>query len=161
MLKVPNRSSGNPVVPLYRVPAPGSQPKGKYYEDPYSLPAGDIQGNTYFKRDARRNYPKISAFDQTRVSGLLKLGTSTDPRISIGNTGEKELQVFKEPEAKIYLSSSLKAADDQIIQKQILGQYGVVVAPSLNLSKKSQVRIVKGDHGMYPESYPCRIFNYY
>lgn len=95
------------------------------------------------------------------MSGLLKLGSSSDPRISIGNTGEKELQVFNGPEAKFYLSTSLKEVDDKIIQKQVLGQHGVVVAPSLNLSKKSQIRIVKGDHGMYSEDYPCRIFNYY
>lgn len=160
-MQAPNRSSGNPIVPLYRVPPPGSQPQGKTYEDPYSIPAGDIQGNLYHKRDSRKNYPRISAFDQTRVSGLLKLGTSTSPRISVGNSGEKELQVFKEPEAKFYLSTALKKADPSVVDKQVLGTDGVIIAPNLNLNKKIQRRIVHQDHGMYTDKYPCRIFNYY
>jgi len=92
---------------------------------------------------------------------LLKLGTSINPRISVGDTGSKELQVFKEPESNFYLSTALKETDDSIIQKQILGEHGVVIAPSLNMTRKTYVRLVKEDHGMYPDSYPCRIFNYY
>lgn len=79
----------------------------------------------------------------------------------MGNSGEKELQVFQEPEAKFYLSTALKEADPNVVEKQVLGTDGVVIAPNLNLNKKIQRRIVHEGHGMYSDKYPCRIFNYY
>ncbi|CCH42988.1 NADH-ubiquinone oxidoreductase 21.3 kDa subunit [Wickerhamomyces ciferrii] len=159
---VPNRSTGNPVIPLYRSPPPGQSPNGKYYEDPHSIPAGDIVENTYFNRDSRRNYPQLSSFDQFKISGLLKIGNSVEPRVSIGEKGLKELALVQDPSNREnYLSNSLKTINQGIIDKQVLGDNGVIVAPSLGITQKRSVHLVNQDeHGMYPENYPVRIFNY-
>ncbi|RYC63499.1 NADH dehydrogenase/NADH:ubiquinone reductase (H(+)-translocating) [Xylaria longipes] len=55
----PNRSSGVPLNPFFRNPTPGALDP-LTYDDPVTLPAGDIADNPYWKRDARRSYPKLS-----------------------------------------------------------------------------------------------------
>lgn len=151
---VPNRSSGNPIVPIYRVPPPGAQPLAKEYTDPFSIPSGDFINNPFNKRDHRRNYPQVSSFDQTKVSGLLKLGSKVNPRVSIGNKGHEELAVFDKGE--VLLSKTLADTSSSIIQKEILD--GGVVAPSLARGKK-WVIIPEAKNGIYGPQYPCRLFN--
>lgn len=159
MVLVPNRSTGNPLVALYREPPPGADPNAKSYKDAVTIPAGDIKQNSYFKRDHRRNYPRISSFDQTKISGLLTLGSKQASRVLIGNEGYKQLAVFDKGK-HVYLSSVLKQVPDTVVNGQILGSNGEpVVAPSLN--KGYSWDLVKGDHGMYTDEYPCRLFNTY
>lgn len=158
LVLVPNRSSGNPLVSFFRAIPPGARiEEARNYEEPVTLPTGDIKGNDYFRRDYRRNYPQVHAFDQTKVSGLLKLGSAEAPRIAIGNKGSQELQVFNDPSAPVSLSATLSGVDSSIIKGELLGASGEpIVAPSLN--KFKWTIISEPQSGMYTEEYPCRIF---
>ncbi|KAK1530336.1 AhpC/TSA family protein [Colletotrichum costaricense] len=92
----PNRSSGVPLNPTFRNPAPGANDP-LAYDDPVTVPAGDIADNPYWKRDARRNYPAISVVSQADVVGLLAVGSAANPRVElIGEAGEKALVAAKE-----------------------------------------------------------------
>lgn len=155
---VPNRSLGNPIVPLYRTPPPGSQPKAALYSDPYSIPLGDIKGNLFYKRDHRRNYPQTSLFDQTAISGLLTLGSAAKPRILVGKKGEAELAVFKTEER--LLAKTLPALSKNVVKEEIIGSgNSYVVAP--NMARKKQVWkiIPEAKNGIYGNEFPCRLFN--
>ena len=68
------RSSGVPLNPLYRNPAPGGNDP-KAYDDPVTVPAGDIAENPYWKRDIRRSYPRGSIVSQADVVALLTVGS--------------------------------------------------------------------------------------
>lgn len=154
---VPNRSSGNPIVSLYRNPPPGARiDASKAYKDPVTLPAGDIKGNPYYKRDYRRNYPQVHAFNQTKVSGLLQLGSALQPRISIGNKGTQELATYGES-AQVSLATTLSAVPESVVKGEILGSSGEpIVAPAL---RKFEWKILREpEHGMYTEDYPSRMF---
>ena len=96
LVLVPNRSSGNPLVSLFRQVPPGERIKeAQNYKDPVTIPAGDIKGNPYFKRDYRRNYPQVHTFNQTKISGLLNLGSESNPRISIERREIKNWQCLQ------------------------------------------------------------------
>ncbi|RCK65840.1 NADH-ubiquinone oxidoreductase 21 subunit [Candida viswanathii] len=157
LVLVPNRSSGNPLVSLFRASPPGDRiQQAKEYKDPITIPAGDIKGNPYFKRDYRRNYPQVHTFNQTKVSGLLNLGSAANPRISIGDKGNKELEVFTNGN-DVSLSSTLKAVPATVVKGEILGKTGEpIVAPSLNKFKWEILS--EPVSGMYTSDYPCRIF---
>ena len=157
LVLAPNRSSGNMFVPLYRNPPPGSKiPEAKAYKDPITIPAGDIKGNPYFKRDFRRNYPQVHGFNQTKLSGLLQLGNSQHPRISVGDKGTKELSTFEGGNV-VSLTSTLSKLPENVIKGEILGKQGEpIVAPSLNKFKWEI--LPESVHGRYTEEYPCRIF---
>ncbi|KAM9911377.1 hypothetical protein OXX59_002288 [Metschnikowia pulcherrima] len=157
LVLVPNRSSGNPVVEHFRAVPPGARiEEAKNYKDPVTIPAGDIRGNPYYKRDYRRNYPQIRAFDQTKVSGLLTLGNAEKPRISIGEKGSKELAAFSAG-TSVSLASTLTSADQNMIKGQVLGYSGEpIVAPSLHKFKWKILQ--EPEHGMYTDDYPCRTF---
>lgn len=158
LVLVPNRSSGNPVVHLFRATPPGARiDQANTYQDPVTIPAGDIKGNQYYKRDHRRNYPQVVGFNQTKVSGLLKLGSSAQPRISIGDKGTQELSAFVDPAKEVSLTSTLTNIPTSVVKGQILGKKGEpIVAPSLN--KFKWVVLDEPVHGMYNDNYPCRIF---
>ncbi|RLV94129.1 hypothetical protein JA1_001958 [Spathaspora sp. JA1] len=154
----PNRSSGNPLVAHFRQQPPGARiEEANNYQDPSTVPAADIKGNPYHKRDHRRNYPQVVGFNQTKVSGLLQLGSASKPRISIGDKGTQELSTFIDPSAEVSLSTTLKTIPANVVKGEILGKHGEpIVAPSLN---KFKWKILSEPaHGMYPEKYPCRIF---
>lgn len=155
---VPNRSSGNPVVLLYRKDPPGARIEdAKNYKDPITIPAGDIRGNQYFRRDYRRNYPQVHAFDQTKLSGLLKLGSAEKPRIAAGEKGTKELAMFVEPSQGVSLSTTLTGISPNVVKGEVLGVEGEpVVAPSLNKFKWKI--LLEPQHGMFTDKYPCRMF---
>ncbi|MCJ1400774.1 hypothetical protein MMC11_003982 [Xylographa trunciseda] len=99
----PNRSTGIPLNPQYRNPPPGATPP-QMYDDPITLPAGDIAENPYYKRDSRRNYPRLSVVKQADVVGLLTLGSAAKPiegRLGSGEEGGKQLvAVRKEGEER-------------------------------------------------------------
>lgn len=92
----PERSSGVPLNPWYRNPAPGANDPLSF-NDPVTLPAGDIADNPYWKRDNRRSYPQTSVLAQADVAGLLSIGSAAAPKMElIGEAGEKQLVAAKE-----------------------------------------------------------------
>lgn len=151
---VPNRSSGNPYVPFYRVPSPSSEKR--IYKDARTIPASDIVENDFFARDNRRNHPQMSTFDQSKIGGLLKLGNSTNSRLSKGDEGIKQLATIKNDSIK--LVDVLSSVPKNVIYGEVLGKSGEpIVAPNLN--KKFSVKLLtEEEHGMYNEDYPVRIF---
>ncbi|TID30379.1 hypothetical protein CANINC_001081 [Pichia inconspicua] len=151
---VPNRSSGNPYVPFYRVPSPSSEKH--VYKDPRTIPASDIVENSYHKRDNRRNHPRMSTFDQSQIGSLLKIGNSTNSRLPKGDEGVKQLTILKTEPVK--LTEVLKTTPKNVIYGEILGKEGQpITAPNLN--KKFAVKILREEeHGIYNEDYPVRIF---
>lgn len=154
LVAVPNRSSGNPYVPYYRVPPPASE-KGKY-KDARTIPAADIMNNDYFKRDTRRAYPKVQAFSQSKISELLKIGSEANSRLPKGEEGVKTLATLKDE--NLELSSVLQTVPKTVIDGEVLGKQGEpIVAPNLN--KKFRVRLMtEEESGMYSSDYPVRMF---
>lgn len=93
-----NRSSGVPLNPQYRLPTPGGNDP-TLYDDPVTVPSGDIAENPYWKRDMRRSYPKLSVVKQPDVVGLLSVGSAAAPKedvLQIGEAGSKQLVAVKE-----------------------------------------------------------------
>jgi len=64
----PEISSGLPLPALNRFPPPGSRPER--YATPATM-ASDPAKNPYWKRDARRHYPRLSVMDQSELAQLL------------------------------------------------------------------------------------------
>ncbi|ODV97149.1 hypothetical protein PACTADRAFT_74710 [Pachysolen tannophilus NRRL Y-2460] len=154
---VPNRSSGNPLVKYFRVPSPTDTEIKANYKDPITIPSGDIAKNNYFDRDFRRSFPKTSKIDQVKLGGLLTLGSLANPRISIGNKGIKELELYEKDKALLNTTLVKVSGNDKIINGEILGPQGEpVVAPNLNKFKWKILS--ENEHGMYDETYPVRIF---
>jgi hypothetical protein len=92
----PNRSNGVPLNPYFRNPAPGEN-NPLEYTDPVTIPAGDIADNAYFKRDARRNYPRSSVVGQAQQVALLTVGSAAAPRVElIGEAGTQTLVAAEE-----------------------------------------------------------------
>ncbi|KAJ5483640.1 hypothetical protein N7530_002886 [Penicillium desertorum] len=94
----PERSTGVPLNAQYRLPTPGSVPP-LAYDDPVTLPAGDIADNPYWKRDVRRSYPQLSTVRQADAVSLLTVGSQAAPKddvLKIGQAGEQQLVAVKE-----------------------------------------------------------------
>lgn len=94
----PNRSNGVPLNPQFRNPPPGANPP-EAYDDPVTLPAGDIADNAYYKRDVRHNYPRLSVVKQADIVGLLSVGSKANPKediIRIGDAGTTQLVQLKQ-----------------------------------------------------------------
>lgn len=80
-----------PINATFRNPTPGAVDP-LTYDDPVTVPAGDIADNAYFRRDARRSYPKLSVVSQSDMVGLLTVGSAANPKVElIGEAGEKAL----------------------------------------------------------------------
>ncbi|KAI5778271.1 NADH-ubiquinone oxidoreductase 21.3 kDa subunit [Geopyxis carbonaria] len=141
----PNRSSGVPLNPTFRNPAPGSFP-AITYTDPVTVPAGDIADNAYWKRDTRRNYAQTAVFKQSDVAGLLTLGSMAAPRIGKGEEGMKQLVAVKEGGV---LATVLQGEG---MSKEVLGADGMPPRPG------KPIVWVQDPEGGFPEGYPCRTF---
>ncbi|KAG5358418.1 NADH-ubiquinone oxidoreductase 21.3 kDa subunit [Yarrowia sp. B02] len=151
----PNRSSGNPIVPLYRVPTPGSRPEAQVYQDPSSYPTNDIAENPYWKRDHRRAYPQTAFFDQKTVTGLLELGSEATPRIADGDAGTKAL--LNVANGGVSLNQAITKSPKDVIYGEVLTVNGLPpVAPTL---APKQWKIIEGEAAIYPKGYPCRTFH--
>lgn len=63
------------------------------YDDPVTVPAGDIADNPYWKRDTRRNYPRLSVVGQADAVALLTVGNAAQgAKVElIGEAGSKAL----------------------------------------------------------------------
>ncbi|KAJ5683200.1 hypothetical protein N7462_006365 [Penicillium macrosclerotiorum] len=155
-----NRSTGVPLNSQYRLPTPGSLPPLSY-DDPVTLPAGDIADNPYWKRDTRRNYPQLSTVSQADAVSLLTVGSQAAPKddvLQIGEAGEKQLVEVREQGEERGLAA-LFEKDKKSIQG-VLAANGLPPTPcNLNtapLSSQPKYEIDR-DHG-YPDVYPCRTF---
>ncbi|KAK9469473.1 hypothetical protein V1512DRAFT_256350 [Lipomyces arxii] len=148
----PNRSTGNPIVPLYRVPSTASRPEAKTYSDPVTLPASDIAGNPYHKRDMRRAYPRIASYDQSDISGLLLLGSITTPRIAKGEAGQKALTTVSE----LNLVDTLQSTPKELINSEILKD-GLPPFPG-EFKVNNWKMLTERESGMYSDKYPVRTF---
>ena len=102
----PNRSTGVPLNPQFRNPPPGANPP-QAYDDPVTLPAGDIADNAYYKRDMRRSYPRVSLLSQADVVRLLSAGSeaSLNDIQQIGDTETKHVVKLQDQEAGMELST--------------------------------------------------------
>ncbi|KAA8899514.1 NADH-ubiquinone oxidoreductase 21.3 kDa subunit [Sphaerosporella brunnea] len=141
----PNRSSGVPLNPTYRNPAPGSVPP-TLYTDPVTLPAGDIAENPYWKRDVRRNYPRVAVFKQSDIAGLLTLGSAAAPRIGKGEEGQKQLIAVTSEEG------TLAKVLEKVNAMEVLSKDGLPPRPGQGWS------IAPNEVQSYPPKYPCRNF---
>ncbi|KAF4766165.1 hypothetical protein N7455_005859 [Penicillium solitum] len=156
----PERSTGIPLNAQYRFPTPGSVPP-LAYDDPVTLPAGDIADNPYWKRDVRRSYPQLSTVRQADAVSLLTVGSKAAPKddvLKIGQAGEQQLIAVKEQGEERGLAA-LFEQDKKSVQG-VLGANGLPPNPAnINtVSKPSQSKYEIGTENGYPEKYTCRTF---
>ncbi|BDD61926.1 hypothetical protein MAP00_006940 [Monascus purpureus] len=152
---VPDRSTGVPLNSQFRNPTPGALPPLSY-DDPITIPAGDIADNPYWKRDVRRNYPKLSTVKQADVVGLLSVGSHAAPKddvLQIGEAGSKQLAAVKQEGEERGLAAFFEK--DKKGAEGVLASNGLPVTPC-NLNASSKYKL-DGEHG-YPNVYPCRTF---
>ncbi|KAJ5653488.1 hypothetical protein N7490_000491 [Penicillium lividum] len=125
----PDRSTGVPLNSQFRLPSPGSLPPLSY-DDPVTMPAGDLADNPYWKRDVRRNYPQLSTISQADAVSLLTVGSQAAPKddvLKIGEAGEKQLVSVKEQGEERGLAA-LFEKDQKSIQG-VLGANGLPPTP--------------------------------
>jgi hypothetical protein len=126
----PNRSTGVPLNSQFRLPAPGSLPPLSY-DDPVTVPAGDLADNPYWKRDTRRSYPKLSTVSQADAVSLLTVGSQAAPKddvLQIGEAGVKQLVEVQE-QGKERGLAALFEKDQKSIQG-VLGANGLPPTPA-------------------------------
>ena len=132
----PNRSTGVPLNPQYRNPPPGSNPP-ETYDDPVTLPAGDIADNAYYKRDIRRNYPRLSVVKQADIVGLLSVESKANPKdsvLQIGGAGAKQLMLVKQEGEERGLAALFERNKESTVS--LFGQDGLPPFPS-GMSRES------------------------
>ncbi|KAK9372193.1 uncharacterized protein V1513DRAFT_453042 [Lipomyces chichibuensis] len=157
LVLVPDRSTGNPLVPLYRVPSTGSRPEAATYTDPTTLPASDIADNQYYNRDTRRAYPRIAIYSQSDIGGLLLYGSAAKPRIAKGDAGEKALTTIKD--GSLSLTDAIKKSPKDIIFGEILDKDGLPPFPTPLRKNLKWELLTETESGMYNEQYPVRTFH--
>ncbi|KAI9827060.1 MAG: hypothetical protein M1819_007052 [Sarea resinae] len=148
----PNRSTGVPINAHFRNPSPGALPP-QSYDDPVTIPAGDIADNPYWKRDQRRSYPRLSVVKPADVVGLLSVGSKAAPKddvLQIGEAGSKQLvEVQQEGEKGL---ATLFEKDKKTIAG-VLGKNGLPPLPA-NLARNPRDRNYVLDHESgFPEQY--------
>ncbi|PNY25962.1 NADH-ubiquinone oxidoreductase 21.3 kDa subunit [Tolypocladium capitatum] len=153
-----NRSNGVPLNPWYRNPPPGSNDPVAY-NDPVTLPAGDIADNPYWKRDARRSYPKLSVVCQADVAQLLTVGSAAQPKVElVGEAGEKQLVAARQ-EGETGLAKCLEKAPKDVAKDVFVD--GLPPLPSGQTLASGSWDVHKYElveENAYPPGYPCRSF---
>lgn len=147
----PDRSTGVPLNAHYRLPTPGGL-SPLSYDDPVTAPAGDIADNPYWKRDVRRNYPRLSTVNQSDAVGLLTVGSQAAPKddvLQIGEAGEKQLVTVKQEGEERGLAA-LFEKDKKGVQS-VLGPNGMPPLPC-NLNTSTTKYQIDKEHG-YPDVY--------
>ncbi|KAH7148483.1 hypothetical protein EDB81DRAFT_792357 [Dactylonectria macrodidyma] len=153
----PNRSNGVPLNPHFRYPAPGANDPLEF-NDPVTLPAGDIADNAYWKRDSRRSYPKLSVVDQAQFASLLSVGSAAAPKVDlIGEAGEQALVAAKQ-DAETGLAKALEKAPKEAPKDVFVN--GLPPLPSGNSLATGEWNVHKYEvtDASYGEGYPCRSF---
>lgn len=157
----PNRSNGIPLNAQYRNPPPGAlDPQS--YDDPTTIPAADIAENQYFKRDARRNYPRLSVINQADVVALLTVGSKVAPKEAerplIGEEGAKQLTLVRQEGREKGLAAFFQK--DKTTAAGVLGPSGLPPLPSgLSHQRDGSKRYDFSPDEAYPDGYPCRNFS--
>ena len=146
----PSRSTGVPLNPQFRNPPPGANPP-ELYDDPVTVPAGDIADNPYWKRDVRRNYPRLSVVNQADVAGLLTVGSAAAPKEDVlltGDAGTKQLVEIKEGGEEKGLSAVFANTE---IGKSVLGENGMPPLPAaLGSSARAHAYEMDAEDQPYP-----------
>lgn len=141
-----------PLNPYYRLPAPGSNDPNSY-DDPVTIPAGDIADNPYWKRDARRNYPRLSVVGQADTVALLTVGNASAPKMElIGEEGSKALVAAEEEGqtkglAAFFESKGTAVANDVLVN----GLPPLPSGESLSSGSWDVHKYEPKDEGSYPE----------
>ena len=118
-----------PLNPYNRNPSPGSIDP-TLYDDPVTVPAGDIADNPYWKRDHRRNYPRLSVIGQADQVALLGVGSAAAPRVElIGDAGAKALVAAEEEGKKTGLAAFLQK-EGADVSRLVLKEDGMPPLPS-------------------------------
>lgn len=154
---VPNRSTGIPLNSQFRTPTPGALPPLSY-DDPVTVPAGDIADNPYWKRDVRRNYPRLSTVKQSDAVALLGVGSKAAPKddvLQIGEAGMKQLATIKDQGEERGLAAFFEK-DKKGVQN-VLGAGGMPPMPC-NLNTSASKYEIDDDHG-YPTQYDSAVVN--
>ncbi|KAH0492225.1 hypothetical protein TgHK011_007187 [Trichoderma gracile] len=156
----PNRSNGVPLNPYFRNPTPGALDP-KTYDDPVTLPAGDIADNPYWKRDVRRAYPKLSVVTQGDAVSLLTVGSAAQPKVElIGEAGDKALVAAKEEGESTGLAKFLEKAPKADVAKDVFVD-GLPPLPSgqnLRAGGWDVHAYELNEEQTYGVGYPCRTF---
>ena len=140
-----------PLNPYFRYPSPGALDPLSY-DDPVTLPAGDIADNPYWKRDARRAYPRLSVVGQADAVALLSVGSAEAPKAElVGEEGSKALVAAEEEGKTKGLAGFLEEKGGQAIGDVLVS--GLPPLPSgENLgSGKWDVHKYGLKEGSYPE----------
>jgi len=116
----PNRSNGVPLNPYFRNPPPGALDPLSY-QDSVTIPAGDIADNPYWKRDVRRNYPRLSVVDQSDAVALLTVGSAVAPKAElVGEAGQQALVAAKEDGQTKGLATFLEEKTAKLVAADVL-----------------------------------------
>ncbi|KAF1960043.1 21 kDa subunit of NADH dehydrogenase [Byssothecium circinans] len=152
----PNRSSGVPLNPHYRNPPPGANDPMSY-DEPVTVPAGDIAENPYWKRDVRRRYPQLSTVTQADAVALLSVGSAANPKQElIGEAGSKQLVAAQEEGAQ---GLSVAFERNVGLAKDVLGPGGMPPLPiGLHRNADGKRGYDLLEEQSYGAGYPCRTF---
>ncbi|KAL3963272.1 hypothetical protein ACCO45_000276 [Purpureocillium lilacinum] len=146
--------------PWYRNPPPGSNDP-LAYDDPVTIPAGDIADNPYWKRDHRRSYPKLSVMGQGDVVQLLTVGSAAAPKLElIGEAGQKQLVAAKQEGETLGLAKALEKAAPKDVAKDVFvdGLPPLPSGQSLTSGAWDVHKYELTEENSYPQGYPCRTF---
>ncbi|EJT73073.1 hypothetical protein GGTG_09923 [Gaeumannomyces tritici R3-111a-1] len=153
----PNRSNGVPLNPHFRYPAPGDLDPAKY-DDPVTLPAGDIADNPYWKRDSRRGYAALSVVRQADAVALLSVGSASSPKAElVGEAGEKALVAARDAGAAGLAAFIERAGKGAALDVLVNGLPPTPAGESL-ASGKWDVHKYGLTEPSYSAEYPCRSF---
>ncbi|KAK0619241.1 hypothetical protein B0T14DRAFT_537115 [Immersiella caudata] len=157
----PNRSNGVPLNPYFRNPAPGENDPLQY-DDPVTIPAGDIADNAYFKRDARRNYPRLSVVGQAQQVALLTVGSAAAPKVElIGEAGSQALVAAEETGKAAGLAKFIEKEGVEGAKALLAQTGGLPPLPSgesLTSGKWDVHKYALEEEQTYGDGYPCRTF---
>lgn len=146
-----NRSTGVPLNPQFRNPPPAAV-NPQSYDDPVTVPAGDIADNPYWGRDVRRNYPRLSVVNQADVAGLLTVGSEATPKddvLQIGDAGAKQLVQVKQDGEEKGLAALFEK--DKKSMGSVLGPGGLPPMPASLNSAPSARKYELTEENAYPE----------
>ncbi|UKZ75086.1 hypothetical protein TrVFT333_002758 [Trichoderma virens FT-333] len=154
----PNRSNGVPLNPYFRNPTPGALDPLSF-DDPVTLPAGDIADNAYWKRDVRRAYPQLSVVTQGDAVSLLTVGSAAQPKVElIGEAGEKAL-VAAQKEGETGLAKFLEKAPKDVAKDVFVdGLPPVPSGTTLTAGGWDVHKYELNEEQTYGEGYPTRTF---
>lgn len=155
----PERSNGVPLNPHFRWPTPGGLDPLSY-DDPVTVPAGDIADNPYWKRDSRRSYPRLSVVDQAAAVALLTVGSAASPKVElVGDEGSRALVAAEAEGQEKGLAAVLEEKGAGLARELLVD--GMPPLPSGQSLKSGQWDIHPwelNEDQSYPDKYPCRTF---